>query len=241
MGFTKRLKRLKSEIFATKKNRPRSVRKNYVVDDPDETKPRDYDADDVGRQPSLRRHTLAMTDTSARSFTRTSDTASPDLSRDTAHATEAGVVYACITGAAAVADRSLPELRARSEVLYSSYNYAGALPLLEAVLLTQRAVPSVPPRDYSVPPAAVYTLKKIGCCQQELGNLQSSVAARLEAAEAWRAYKRLCSDKGGGEEGAGAGVWKGEYDLEIHNAMCRVSFLKKSKEWKAAAKAAGPK
>jgi len=239
MGFTKRLKRLKSEIFATKKNRPRSVRKNSVVDDSDETKPRDYDADDVGRQPGLRRHTICMRDTSARSFG--SDTAYPDLYRDTAHATEAGVVYACTTGAAAVADRSLPELLARSEVLYSSYNYAGALPLLEAVLLTQRAVPSVPPRDYSVPPAAVYTLKKIGCCQQELGNLQSSVAARLEAAEAWRAYKRLCSDKGGGEEGAGAGVWKGEYDLEIHNAMCRVSFLKKSKEWKAAAGAAKPK
>jgi len=238
MGFTKTLKRMKSEMFATKKNRPKSVRKNFVVDDPDETKPRDYDAHDVGRQSSgrqssFRRHSA----TSARSFTETD----PDFHRDAVYATEACVVYACATGAAAVADRSLPELLARSEVLYSSYNYAGALPLLEAVLLTQRAVPSVPPRDYSVPPAAVYTLKKIGCCQQELGNLQSSVAARLEAAEAWRAYKRLCSDKGGGEEGAGAGVWKGEYDLEIHNAMCRVSFLKKSKEWKAAVGAAKPK
>eukprot|EP00588_Corethron_pennatum_P009769 CAMPEP_0194275170 /NCGR_PEP_ID=MMETSP0169-20130528/8076_1 /TAXON_ID=218684 /ORGANISM="Corethron pennatum, Strain L29A3" /LENGTH=121 /DNA_ID=CAMNT_0039018567 /DNA_START=151 /DNA_END=513 /DNA_ORIENTATION=+ len=119
-------------------------------------------------------------------FTKNSDLTDQDLFLDAANASDAAVKYSCTTGAAAgtaSGSRSLPELLAASEVKYSSHDYAGALPLLEAALVTQRAFPSVPP--LSDPPAAVYTLKKIGCCQQELGNLQSSVDARLEAAEAW--------------------------------------------------------
>jgi len=232
MGFTKKLRRLKSDIFSRKKNRPKKVRQHSVVDDPDNTTPRDYDADDVGR--STRRLTIGATDTSTWSSAAT--LTDQDLFLDEANPGDAAVKYSCIYGTTAdtaSGGRSLPELLAASEAKYSGHDYAGALPLLEEVLITQRAFPSVPP--LSDPPAAVYTLKKIGCCQQELGNLQSSVDARLEAAEAWRAYKRLCWDKGGGEEGAGAGVWKGEYDLEIHNAVCRVNFLKKSKAWIEAA------